>query len=114
MKPRNGGSDPVFAYDAYIALAELALGRLAEATATARLSLSEFPPNSDRIGEAPWLVLIAAESGSGNVEAERADLERFLATPRSWHSMAEIEKWQPLAANPKLLAGLRRAGMPEN
>jgi tetratricopeptide (TPR) repeat protein len=41
-----GGSDSVFIYDAYLAMAELALGQLAEATAMARLSLSEFPPDS--------------------------------------------------------------------
>jgi hypothetical protein len=41
-----GGSDSVFIYDAYLAMAEPALGQLAEATAMARLSLSEFPPDS--------------------------------------------------------------------
>jgi tetratricopeptide (TPR) repeat protein len=60
-----GGSDSVFIYDAYLATAERALGQLAEATAMARLSLSEFPPDSGRAGEAPWLALIAAESASG-------------------------------------------------
>lgn len=48
-----GGSDSVFIYDAYLATAELALGQLAEATAMARLSLSEFPPRSGRAGGAP-------------------------------------------------------------
>jgi tetratricopeptide (TPR) repeat protein len=39
-------ADSVFIHDAYLAMAELALGQLAEATAMARLSLSEFPPDS--------------------------------------------------------------------
>jgi DNA-binding winged helix-turn-helix (wHTH) protein/TolB-like protein/Tfp pilus assembly protein PilF len=107
-----GGSDPVFLYDANIAMAELGIGQFAGAIASARQSLSGYPPNSGRLGEVPWLALIAAESGSGQDDTARADLQKFLAMPRSWHSMVEIEKWPAFAANPKLLDGLRRAGMP--
>jgi adenylate cyclase len=109
-----GGADPIYFYDAYLAMAELANGQLAEAIATARLSLSEYPPDIGRGGELPWLALIGAKGASGKDEAARADVRSFLATPRSWHSMTEIEKWQPFAANPKLLDGLRQAGMPAN
>jgi len=108
-----GGSDLVYEYDTGIAMAELAIGQLAESTATARLSLSESPPDIGRSGESSWLALIAAESLSGKNEAAGTDLQRFLATPRSFHNMAEIEKRQSFAANPKLLDGLRKAGMPE-
>ena len=59
------------------------------------------------------MALIAATSLNGNEEVARADLQKFLATPRSWHSMAEVQKWSPFAANPNLLQGLRRAGMPD-
>jgi class 3 adenylate cyclase/TolB-like protein len=107
-----GGSDPVFAYDAYIATAELAVGQFAAAIASARQSLAGYPPDVGRIGEVPWLALIAAESSSGEDAAARADLQKFLATPRSWGSMAAIEKWPAFAANTKLLDGLRRAGVP--
>jgi hypothetical protein len=107
-----GGNDFVYIYDANIALVNVALGQLTEALATARLTIGEMPPNIGRIGEYPWLALIAATSLNGNEEAARADLQRFLATPRISHNMAEILKWSAFAANPKLLDGLRRAGMP--
>ena len=42
----------------------------------------------------------------------RADLQKFLATPRSWSTMAEIQKFDYPAA-PILLDALRRAGIPE-
>jgi DNA-binding winged helix-turn-helix (wHTH) protein/TolB-like protein len=106
-----GGSDPVYSYDAYIAIAELAIGQWASAITFARQSLSGFPPDMGRVGEVPWLALIAAESVSGQDDAARADLRKFLATSRTWNSMAEIEKWPPFAANPRLLNSLRRAGM---
>jgi DNA-binding winged helix-turn-helix (wHTH) protein/TolB-like protein/Flp pilus assembly protein TadD len=107
-----GGSDPVYRYEANIAMAELALDQFAAAIAAARQSLSGYPPNSGRFGEVPWLALIAAESGSGEDDAARADLHKFLATSRALGSIAEIEKWPTFGANPKLLDGLRRAGMP--
>jgi tetratricopeptide (TPR) repeat protein len=107
-----GGSDPVRGYEANIAMAELAIGQFAAAIASARRSLSGYPTDSGRLGEVPWLALIAAESGSEQDDAARADLQKFLATSRTWGNMAEIEKWPAFAANPKLLDGLRRAGMP--
>jgi DNA-binding winged helix-turn-helix (wHTH) protein/tetratricopeptide (TPR) repeat protein len=107
-----GGADPVYRYDAGIALAALAVGQFEEAIVAARLSISEFPPRTGRLGESPWLALIGAESGSGQNEAARTDLQKFLATPRNCRSMAGIEKWPEFAANPKLLDGLRHAGMP--
>jgi DNA-binding winged helix-turn-helix (wHTH) protein/TolB-like protein len=107
------GSDGVYWYDANIAAAYLALGQLDEAIATAKLAIGELPPDSGRVGELPSLVLTAATSLSGNEEAGRADLQKFLATPRSWHSMTEVQKWSPFAANPNMLDGLHRAGMPD-
>jgi len=106
-----GGDDPVYSYDANIAAAYLALSQFVEAIATAQLAIGELPPDTWRIGELPWLVLIAATSLSGNKEAAREDLQEFLAKPRSWHSMAEVQKWPAFAASPNLLDGLRRAGM---
>jgi DNA-binding winged helix-turn-helix (wHTH) protein/TolB-like protein len=107
-----GGGDPVYTYDANIAMANLALGQLAETQAAAQLAIGEMPPDTGRIGELPWLALIAAMSLSGNEEVAHADLRRFLATTRSWLSMTEVLKWSAFAANPKLLDGLSRAGMP--
>jgi hypothetical protein len=59
------------------------------------------------------LVLIAAESENGQTAEARADLQKFLATPRSFRSIAEVQKLPQLAGNSKLLEGLRRAGMPD-
>jgi hypothetical protein len=71
------------------------------------------PPLSPRYGSCfPWLALIAAESGSGEGAAACVDLQKFFITSRTWGSMAAIEKWPAFAANPKLLDGLRHAGMP--
>jgi DNA-binding winged helix-turn-helix (wHTH) protein/TolB-like protein/tetratricopeptide (TPR) repeat protein len=106
-----GGTDPVYSYDANIAMANLALGQLAEAITTARLAISEMPPDVGRVGELPWLALIAATSASGSDEAARAELRKFLAMPRSWHSMTEVQRWPAFAANPKLIDGLCQAGM---
>ena len=90
----------------------LANDRFPEAIAQARLAIAEYPPESGRIAEYPWLALIAAESANGQDAEARADLQKFLATPRTWRTMAEIQKFDYFAANPKLLEGLRRAGMP--
>jgi DNA-binding winged helix-turn-helix (wHTH) protein/TolB-like protein len=108
-----GGADPVYSYDANIALANLAVGELNEAITAAQLAIGEMPPDTGRIGELPWLALIAATALSGNDKAARADLQKFLSTPRSWHSMVEVQKRLAFVANPKLLDGLRSAGMPE-
>jgi hypothetical protein len=40
-------------------------------------------------------------------------LQTFLAAARTWRTMAAIQRQPSFAANPKLLDGLRRAGMPE-
>jgi class 3 adenylate cyclase/tetratricopeptide (TPR) repeat protein len=106
------GGDTIFLTDANIALALLANDQLPEAIGQARLAISEFPPDTGRIAEYPWLALIAAESESGQDAQARADLQKFLATPRTWRTMAEIENWEYFAGNHNLLDGLRRAGMP--
>jgi adenylate cyclase len=111
-KQLAAGTDPVYSIDAGIAAALVANDQFPEAIALARLSIQEFPPDSGRGGETPWLALIAAESANGQDAEARANLQKFLATPRTLRTMAEIEKLPSLAANPKLLEGLRRAGMP--
>ena len=105
------GPDSVAPIDWSLAMGLLVNDRFPEAIAQARLAIGEIPPESGS-AETPWLVLIAAESANGQDAEARADLQKFLATPRSWRTMAEIQKFDYLA-NPKLLDGLRRAGMPE-
>jgi DNA-binding winged helix-turn-helix (wHTH) protein/TolB-like protein/tetratricopeptide (TPR) repeat protein len=107
-----GGADPIYVYDANAALAQVAIGQQAEAIAIAQVSISELPPTIGRWAELPWLALIAAKSDSGQDDDARADLRKFLAASRSWHSMSLVEKWPGFAANQNLLAGLRKAGMP--
>ena len=107
-----GGSDPVYLFDANIAMANLAISQLPEAIARARVSISELPPDTGRVAELPLLALIAARSDSGQDDEARADLQTFLATPRSWHSMSQIQEWPAFVANRNLLDGLRKAGMP--
>jgi tetratricopeptide (TPR) repeat protein len=107
-----GGSDPVYLFDANIAMAKLAIGRFGEAIDAARASISGFPPDTGRLAELPWLALIAAASDSGQDDEARADLERFLATPGSVQSMSQILRWPAVLANQNLLNGLRNAGMP--
>jgi adenylate cyclase len=97
---------------AHLAAALVANDRFAEAIPQAHLSIARFTSENGRDAEIPWLALIAAESLSGQDAQARADLGRFLATPRTWHSMAEIQKYPFFAANTQLLAGLRHAGMP--
>ena len=106
------GTESLAPIDWSLAMGLLVNDRFPEAIAQARLAIGEYPPGSGRNGEAPWLVLIAAESANGQDAEARADLQKFLATPRSGRTMAEIQKFDYLAA-PKLLDGLRRAGMPE-
>jgi hypothetical protein len=55
--------------------------------------------------------VIAAESANGQDAEARADLQRFLTTPRTLRTMAEIEK-NDLVANQELLDSRRHAGMP--
>jgi class 3 adenylate cyclase/TolB-like protein/Tfp pilus assembly protein PilF len=106
------GADPVQSIDANIAIGLLANDRFPEAISQARLAIAEYSPESGRSAEYPWLALIAAESANGQEVEARADLQKFLATPRIWRTMAEIQKFDYFTANPKLLEGLRRAGMP--
>ncbi len=86
--------------------------RIAEAIPQARLAIAKFTSDAGRVAEYPWLALIAAESLNGQDTEARADLQKFLAAPRKWHSMAEIRNFPFFAANPQLLEGLSRAGMP--
>ena len=103
--------DPLI--DASLAAGLLANDRFPEAIAQAHLAMAEFSPDAGRDGEAPWLTLIAAESANGQDVEARADLQKFLATPRVLNTMAAILKAPKLAANAKMLEGLRHAGMPE-
>jgi tetratricopeptide (TPR) repeat protein len=95
-----------------LANALLANDRFPEAIAQAQLAMGEWPAEGGTLKEFPWLVLIAAESQNGQDAEARADLQKFLATPRSYRSIAEVKKRPELAANQRLLEGLRRAGMP--
>jgi adenylate cyclase len=106
------GVEPIALVDASVAMGLLVNDRFSEAISQARLAIGEYPPEGGRNAEAPWLVLIAAESANGQDADARADLQKFLATPRTWRTIAEIHKIDYFAA-PKLLDGLRRAGMPE-
>jgi TolB-like protein/Flp pilus assembly protein TadD len=106
-------TDAINFIDTNIAVAMLANDRFPEAIAQARLAITEFPPEAGRGAEIPWLTLIAAESANGQDTEARADLQKFLAIPRTLHTVAEIQKARLPAAVPKLLEGLRRAGMPE-
>jgi adenylate cyclase len=106
------GPDSVAPIDWSLAMGLLVNDRFPEAIAQARLAIGEVQPESGLTAEAPWLVLIAAESANGQDVEARADLQKFLATPRTWRTMVEIQKFDYLA-NPKFLDGLRRAGMPE-
>jgi hypothetical protein len=102
----------VEAIDSNLATGLLANDRLPEAIEQARRAIAEFPSDRERIAEEPWLVLIAAESANGQDAQAHTDLQKFLSTPRNWRTMAEIQKYPYFAANPKLIDGLRRAGMP--
>jgi adenylate cyclase len=100
--------------DGLLAVALVGNDRFAEAIPQARLAIAQFTSDTGRVAEYPWLALIAAETASGREAEARADLQKFFATPRTWNSMAEIQKFPFFAANPQLLEGLRRAGMPES
>jgi TolB-like protein/Flp pilus assembly protein TadD len=100
-------------FDQSLAYGLLANEQYPEAIAQARLAMGEWPLESGWNAEVPWLVLIAAESENGQTAEARADLQKFLATQRTYRSIAEVEKLRFLRANSKLLEGLRHAGMPE-
>jgi tetratricopeptide (TPR) repeat protein len=106
------GADSVAPIDWSLAMGLLVNDRFPEAIAQARLAIGEIPPETGLLAEAAWLVLIAAESANEQDAEARADLQKFLATPRTWRTVVEIQKFDYLAA-PKLLDGLRHAGMPE-
>jgi DNA-binding winged helix-turn-helix (wHTH) protein/TolB-like protein/Tfp pilus assembly protein PilF len=107
------GVEPAQVDDANLALALVANGRFPEAIAQARLAIAEFSSASGQDAELPWLALIAAESQDGQYAVACKDLQTFLATPRTWRTMAEFRKFPCWAASPRLLEGLRRAGMPD-
>jgi DNA-binding winged helix-turn-helix (wHTH) protein/TolB-like protein len=112
-KQLAGDDDAINVIDSNVACALLANDRFPEAIAQAHLAISEFSAAQGMAAEFPWLALIAAESANGQDAQAHADLQMFLATARTWHTMAAIEQRPSLVANPKLLEGLRRAGMPE-
>ena len=94
----------------------LANDRFNEAIAAARLAIAErVTPDADRSAEFPWLMPIAAESEDGQDAQARADLQKFLATPRTFRTIADIQRsgLLHLATISQLLDGLPRAGMPE-
>jgi adenylate cyclase len=105
--------DSVNVIDSNLAFALLANDRFPEAIAQAHLAIPEFSAAQGMVAEFPWLELIAAESSNGQDAEAHADLQTFLATPRTWRTMGAIQKRPSFAANPKLLDGLRRAGVPE-
>jgi TolB-like protein len=94
----------------------LANDRFPEAIAAAQLAITQWPSqDAGRSAEFPWLTLIAAESEDGQDAQARSDLQKFLATPRTFRTIADIQRPElmHLAATRHLLDGLRRAGMPE-
>jgi hypothetical protein len=104
------GTNPYINQD--LANALLANDRFPEAVAQAQLAIAEWTLEGGRDAEVPWLVLIAAESENGQTEKAPADLRKFLATPRTYRSITEVQKRPYFAGNSNLLEGLRRAGMP--
>jgi len=57
--------------------------------------------------------LIAAEYLSGDEQQAKADLQHFLATPRTMSNLAAVQADPTLAHTPKLVDALHHAGMPE-
>jgi adenylate cyclase len=107
--------------DSSVASGFLANDRFPEAIAAAQLAISLWAPqDAGRSAETPRLYLIAAESEDGQDAQARADLQKFLATPRTFRTIADIQgtksappAYPHLASLKQLLDGLRRAGMPE-
>jgi class 3 adenylate cyclase/TolB-like protein len=111
---RLGGAPPSPGFSQSLAFGLLANDRFPEAIAEAQEARAGWQMQSDvsRLSEGAWLTLIAAESENGQDAEARADLQKFLATPRTNRTLAEVRKDPGYAANPKLLDGLQRAGMP--
>jgi DNA-binding winged helix-turn-helix (wHTH) protein/TolB-like protein len=111
---RLGGSPPSPLFGQGLALGLLANDRFSEAIAEAQQARAGWETQGDvgRASEGAWLALIAAESESGQDAEARADLHKFLATPRTYRTLAEVQQFPQFAANRKLLDGLQRAGMP--
>jgi class 3 adenylate cyclase/TolB-like protein len=111
---RLGGSPPLPVFSQSLALGLLANDRFPEAIAEARQARAGWQTRNGvgRLSEGSWLTLIAAESDNGQDAEARADLQKFLATPRTYRTLAEVQKSPDYAANRNLLDGLQRAGMP--
>jgi TolB-like protein len=111
---RLGGSPPSPLFGQSLALGLLANDRFSEAIAEAQQARAGWETQGDvgRASEGAWLALIAAESENRQDAEARADLQKFLATPRTNRTLAEVRKTPPYAASLKLLDGLQRAGMP--
>jgi class 3 adenylate cyclase/TolB-like protein/tetratricopeptide (TPR) repeat protein len=109
---RLGGNPPRPSFSQSLAQGLLVNDRFPEAIAEARLARAGWQSDADPSSEGAWLVLIAAESENGQDAEARADLQKFLATPRTNRTLAVVRKTPQYAANPKLLDGLQRAGMP--
>jgi hypothetical protein len=86
-----GSTEDARYVDVNMAVALLANNRFAEAIVEAKAAIPEFSADSGRIGQLPWLALIAAESENGQDADAKSDLQRFLATPRSLRTIAEIQ-----------------------
>jgi tetratricopeptide (TPR) repeat protein len=100
--------------DSNIAQALLADGRYDEAIAQARVAMAQFQGDAGTNLEVVWLTLIAAEAWNGQVAQARADLQAFLAARRTYDRISAIPAGSLLGAQPRLLEGLRRAGMAEH
>ena len=59
----------------------LSTGQYSEAVPQARLAAAETANDFGRLGEFPWLTLIAAEALLGQLHDAHNDLTRYLATP---------------------------------
>jgi TolB-like protein len=110
---RLGGSPPLPVFSQDLAFGLLANERFPEAIMEAQLARAEWQSDVGRISEGAWLALIAAESESGRDMEARGELQKFLATPRTYRTLAEVQKHPEFAHNQSLLDGLRHAGMPD-
>ena len=107
-----GGSPPLPVFSQDLAVGLLANDRFPEAITEAQLARAGWQSDVGSVSEEAWLVLIAAENENGQDAQARADLQKFLATPRTYCTLAQVQKNRQFATSGKLLDGLRRAGMP--